>query len=245
MELESQERINVQMADGVTDLTIRHGQASKLLDEIAPIKTDISGTIGAVAEYISKRVNEFDHRQAYIVVNRENVSITLHINESDAYTRGKVAGAMQYHPKFVEFGINTGKSWSPVELAMTCKMNRAFFESLDANRTLVSTLMHFTADINQKVDRAVAENGNMADSFSQVVSSNLPKAFTMKIPIFKGGQAEILEVETFASINGREVQFLLLSPGATETLETIRDKAIDKQLATIREIAEDIVIIEE
>lgn len=239
------EKVNITLADGANAVTIRHGQDGKVLDEIAPIKTEITGTIGAVAEYIAKRNAEFDHKQANIVVNREKVSIALTINESDAYRVGHVTGKMQYYPKFVEFGINTGKVWSPVELAMVCKMNRAFFPSLDENRKLVTTLMHFTADVNNKLDKMVQENGNRTDSFTQVVNSNLPEKFTMVIPIFKGSKAETLEVETFAQVDGREVKFMLLSPGANETLESIRDNAIDKELDEIRTIADDIVIIEE
>jgi hypothetical protein len=57
-------------------------------------------------------------------------------------------------------------------------------------------------------------------------------------------EAETLEVETFARINGREIAFVLLSPGANQTLEEIRDSVIDAQLEQIHEIAPDIAIIE-
>ena len=53
-----------------------------------------------------------------------------------------------------------------------------------------------------------------------------------------------LEVETFAKIDGRNVAFTLLSPGAEETIESLRDKAIDEQLTAIRGIAPDIAIFE-
>ena len=45
-------------------------------------------------------------------------------------------------------------------------------------------------------------------------------------------------------MNGREVAFVLLSPGAQVTLEDLRDKVIDEQLEQIREIAPEIAIIE-
>lgn len=77
-----------------------------------------------------------------------------------------------------------------------------------------------------------------------MVNSNLPESFTLQIPIFKGLQPETLEVETFAQIDGRDVHFILMSPGAQATLEDIRDKVLDKELADIREIAPDIAIIE-
>ena len=77
-----------------------------------------------------------------------------------------------------------------------------------------------------------------------MVNSNLPESFTLSIPVFKGGDKENLEVETFAKIDGRNVAFVLMSPGAEETLETLRDTAIDKELEAIKEIAPEIAIIE-
>ena len=96
-----------------------------------------------------------------------------------------------------------------------------------------------------RLDKQLQENGSRTDNFSQVVNSNLPDKFTVKLPVFKGLPAEILEVETFAQVDGRQVQFVLLSPGAKETLEEQRDKVIDEQVTSIKEIAPDIVIIEE
>ena len=52
------------------------------------------------------------------------------------------------------------------------------------------------------------------------------------------------KVEAFAQVNGREVAFVLLSPGAQVTLEDLRDKVIDEQLEQIKEIAPEIAIIE-
>ena len=178
-------------------------------------------------------------------VNREEITIKLIINEDDFYNSGEVKGKLQIHPKFVEFGINSGKIWTPTELGLFFKMNRAFFVDRTENMKLVTTLMNFTASVNNTIERSVKENGNRTDNFAQVVNSNLPESFRLRIPIFKGMTSEDLEVETFAQINGREVNFMLLSPGANQTTEDLRDNVIDDQLAAIREIAPQIVIIEE
>lgn len=206
----------------------------------------MSGVIGAVVEYLAKRINtgQFEQKNCHILVNRDKVEITLITNEADEYTRGKVVGKLAYNPKFVEFGINSGKVWTPTELGLFIKMNRAFFADRMENMKLVSSLMNFTADVNNKIDRAVKENGNRTDNFAQVVNSNLPESFTVQMPIFKGLPSESIEVETFAQVNGREVSFVLLSPGAQATLEDLRDKVIDEQLEQVKEIAPEIAIIE-
>lgn len=114
---------------------------------------------------------------------------------------GTIKGTLQFHPKFIEFGINTGKVWSPFDFSMFCKMNRAFFADKNVNMTLVSACKNFTATVNNAIERSIKENGDRTDNFAQVVNSNLPESFTLSIPVFKGGDKENLEVETFAKID--------------------------------------------
>ena len=205
---------------------------------------NVNGTINAPYEYLTKRIDCINQKDCHIIVNREKITIELVVNEADEYTRGTIAGTLQFHPKFEEFGINTGKVWSPFDFAMFCKMNRAFFADKNANMNIVSACKNFTAKVNNQIERAIQENGNRTDNFAQVVNSNLPESFTLSIPIFKGGKKEDLVVETFAKIDGRNVAFVLLSPGAEETLEDLRDKSIDEQLNAIKAIAPDIAIFE-
>ena len=231
--------MNINLAPGMNEIIIREGAAPKVLDPKAPVKMDINGTIGAPVEFLKKRINagQFEQKNCHIIIK-------LVVNESDEYTRGTIKGTLQFHSKFVEFGINTGKVWSPFEFSMFCKMNRAFFADKNANMTLVSACKNFTATVNNAIERNIKENGDRTDNFAQVVNSNLPESFMLSIPVFKGGNKENLEVETFAKIDGRNVAFVLMSPGAEETLETLRDTAIDKELEIIKEIAPEIAIIE-
>lgn len=242
------EKLQINLGEGVTkaEVILREGVAIKELEPKAPVKTNLSGTMGAVFEYLLKRLEttQFTQGLSHIIVNRDKIKLSLIINEDDEYTRGQVDGTLQMSPKFIEFGINTGKVWTPTELGMFFKMNRAFFPDRTINMKLVSELMNFSATINNKIERSVKENGDRTDNFAQIVNSNLPSSFTLQLPIFKGMEAETLEVETFAQINGREVAFTLLSPGANQTIEEVRDRVIDKELEAIKEIAPKIAIIE-
>lgn len=246
--MENKEKIQINLAPGMerVEVVYREGVATKELEPKPPVQTDLEGTIGSVSEYLRKRLNtdQFRQENCHILVNREKVMITLVINEALPYHRGKVVGKLSFNPKFLEFGINQAKRWTPAELGMFIKMNRAYFADRKANMELVTTLMNFTATVNNKIERAVAENGNRTDNFAQVVNSNLPASFTIQMPIFKGMPTETIEVETFAQVNGRDVTFALLSPGAQATLEDLRDKVIDEELSQISSLAPDIVIIE-
>ena len=229
------------------EITLREAPAAKVLDEKAPVKINISGTMGAVNEWLEKRVDacQFSQKNCHILVDRDKAEITLITNEADEYKRGTVKGALAFNPKFLEFGINNSSVvWTPTELGMFLKMNRTFFADRAENMKLVSTLMNFVATVNNSIAKSARENGDRTDNFSQVVDSNLPESFTINIPVLKGGRPESIEVETFAKISGRDVSFILISPDAAALYEEIKATEIDAQLEAIKEIAPDIAIIE-
>ncbi|MFA5650615.1 MAG: hypothetical protein WC914_05685 [Proteiniphilum sp.] len=174
------------------------------------------------------------------------MSITLVTREDDGYLKGEIQGTLSQHPKFAEFGINNqAVNWEPNELGQFFKMNRAFFPDKAANMKLVNDLRNFDATINSKIEKQKSEKGDFKDNYSGTVMSNLPEAFTLDIPIFKGGAKETIEVEFYASVNGREVALQLISPAATQLTEEVRDTIMDEKLAEIREIEPGIVIIEQ
>lgn len=229
------------------EITLREAPAAKVLDEKAPVKINIIGTIGAVKEWLEKRVEacQFSQKNCHILVDRDKAEITLITNETDDYKRGTIKGALSFNPKFLEFGINNSSVvWTPTELGLFLKMNRTFFADRNENMKLVSTLMNFVATVNNSITKAVRENGDRTDNFSQAVESNLPASFTINIPVLKGGTPETIEVETFAKISGRDVSFILISPDAAALYEEIKATEIDAQLEAIKEIAPDIAIIE-
>lgn len=212
-----------------------------------PIPVNLDGTLPAPCEFLRKRYDQTDQinqKRCTIVVDREKMSIRLITNEDDPYHQGIVNGKLEVHPKFKEFGINTGKEWSPAALGLFMKMNRAFFKSKEDNMKLVTELMNFKAKVDASIERSVKEKGDRTDNFSQVVNSNLPERFTLLIPVVKGHPVEEIEIETFAQVDGREVSFVLISPAAQEILELTRNVAIDRELDTIKLITPDIAIIE-
>lgn len=245
------ERMQVNFGQGVTkgELVIREVNEVNELPVKAPLKIGIVGTIGAPFEFLQKRMDQkeqINQKRCHILVDRDKISIGLVFNENDDYNKGTITGKLEYNPKFVEFGINnSSRVWTPTELGLFFKMNRAFFPDRAENMKLVTELMNFTATVNNSIERSAKENGDRTDKFAQTVNSNLPAAFTLNIPIFKGMPAETLTVETFAQVSGREISFILLSPAANETMETVRDQVIDEQLKQIRDICPDIAIIEQ
>jgi len=170
-----------------------------------------------------------------LFIDRAKRQLTLVLNETDPYKERKIIGTIELNNKFKEFEINTGYQWSPTELAMFIKMNRSFFPSKEVAMNLVTILMNYKATINQQVEKLITEKGDRTDNFHQVVNSNLPGSFVLEIPIFTGGKKEVIEVETFAHVNGREVSFVLISPGANDIIEEQTDQIIDYELSLFGE----------
>lgn len=242
------EKLQVNMATGQTELIIREGEAPKLLPILAPVKVNISGTLNAVCEFLVKRVDQADQinqKRCHVVVNREEITLTLKLAENDPYLNGTVKGKLELHPKFEEFGINSKKNWDPNELGQFFKMNRAFFPDKSKNMSLVTELKNFEANIDAKRTKQNNETGSFADNYSAIVTSNLPDTFSLNIPIFKGVPAEIIEIEFYATVSGKEISLQLFSPGANQLTEELRDKAIDGEIEIIKTVCPDMAIIEE
>ena len=227
------------------EVVIREGHASKVLDEQPPVKIDITGTIDAPLRWLKQRISLIDQKKANIRVNRSNMKILLTTEETDPLNGGSVMGVLKVSDEIQRFGINTSKKWIPIELSMFLKMNRAFFPDKSQNMQLVSDLKKFKAKIDSQLEQSKEENGSYSERYSQVVDSNLPKSFKIRIPLFRGFQPEDIEIETYADIDGRSVTLSLISAGANETMEEYKNKVIDEQLAEIEAIAPDLVIIEE
>lgn len=237
--------IVVNLPEGQNTLTLLQGQAPAQLDQKAPVKLEISGTIEAPLEFLKLRVGDINQHKAHIFVNRDNLAIRLVFNEDDPYTIGNVAGMLRLSKIFEKFGINTDKQWEPEELGQFLKLNRTYFVSREENMNVVNALKTFDAKVNQTVQRETKENGNKAFTFRQAVDSNIPESFKLRLPILSGGQPIEIDVETYASIDGAHVTVALQSPGANDIVESVRQNYMTEMVGQLREVAPEIVIIEQ
>jgi hypothetical protein len=224
-------------------IVLEEGIAPVELNPKEPQNVIISGTIETPLRWIEKRIGFINQFTSNIIVCRDKMNITLTVNETDFY-RNIISGTLEPSKEMMEFGINTDKVWEPNKLSQFFKMHRAFFSDKTENMLLVSTLKNFKAKVAQDIEQSKEDNGSKTDNYSQVVDSNLPKSFKLKLPLFKGFACETIEVETYSDIDGRNVTLSLVSAGANEAIEEYKNKVIDEQLDSIRKIAPDIVIIE-
>lgn len=251
--MEDQERgltVNIGEYKGEKPIIIeyREGRASQPVQPLetkAPEKINITGTISTPFDWLSKRISEVNQKTANVVVDREDMSITLTVNENDYYKKGIIKGTVEYGEVFEKFGINDAeKGWIPAKLGQFLRLNRGVFKDKEKCMVLVSVLKNFIANAKAEIQKQNDPSGSIAEVYRCQVESNLPKSFTVNIAIFKGTAKTPIEVEFDHHLSNGDVILQLVSPGANELTESYRDKCLDEVLDKIRKIAPDIAILE-
>lgn len=231
--------LNITVENGVKTVEVLIGST---LEPKEPEKVEIFGTLEAPLKWLEKRVTEIDQKKCHVIVNREDMSILLIIDEKDHY-HTSIEGKLQLHPAFLKFGINQGEYRTPIEMSEHIKMNRSYFENRQEAMELVSLLRNFKAKIDKEVEADIdLRKGDRRVLVAQKIDSNLPEAFNINVPIFKGQKPKIIECETY--FNPNDLTCTLVSPEANDITEEIKDGEIDKVIASIAEVAPDIAIVE-
>lgn len=230
----------LQSVDGVLKIIFSEEVTPLPLHEETPI--NLSGILDTPARWLEARgIALVDGLKAYVIIDREALKIEL-VTEERNHFKNRLTGSLTYHPAFVKFGINSEKYISPAAMADKIKMNRAFFENKQVAMNLVTQLKDFKATIQHQLEKKNDNRGNVNELRQQVVSSNLPESFKMKIPIFKGEKPQLLEVEVY--IESENLTCCLISPEANEEMEYLRDTAIDEVIKRIKAAIPTIVVIE-
>lgn len=203
----------------------------------------ITGTICAPLRWLMKRKSEMKMLQAHVLVDREEKTIELKFNETD-YFGGSVKGKLEFHPAYLTFGINSGSYIPAFQMAEKIKLNRSFFESSEAAMSLVNALKNIEFKVDTERKAATDNRGTNTQMIAEkVIESNVPERFNLKIPIFKGQNARVIEVEVY--FNTKNLECTLVSPEANDAITSEVDVIIDEQLKGFEDYAADIVIIEQ
>ncbi|MDH6307994.1 hypothetical protein M2451_002513 [Dysgonomonas sp. PFB1-18] len=251
--MEKEEKIQIHIHEGVDvskpiEVIIREGAAAKATEVLptkAPESISLDGVISTPFDWLEKRVETIEQKQANIKVDREAMTIALTINETDSYNKNTITGKVQLSEVFEKFGINDErKAWAPGKLGQFLRLNRGVFEDKEKCMVMVSNLKNFTANAKSEIQKQRDPSGSMAEVYKCQVESNLPKSFSVCLAVFKGTPKERIEVEFDHYLSDGEVFLQLVSPGANEMVEAYRDSCIDQVLDKIKEIAPDIAILE-
>lgn len=102
------EKMQINLAPSMESATIKiiELEAENVLPVLEPLKVCLNGTIGIVSAFLTKRKSEpeqINQKRCHILVNRENMTIKLIVNETDGRNQAEVQGTLAMYPKFVEF----------------------------------------------------------------------------------------------------------------------------------------------
>ena len=241
--------VNIENYTGEKPIEViyRTGVAAKAQESLPtkePVKVNISGVISTPFDWLEKRIDLVDQKRANVLVNRESMTITLTVNEDDEYTKGVLKGTVELSEVFKKFNINGNTGWNPNKLGQFLRLNRGVFADKEQCMVLVTKLKNFTAKAKAEIQKQRDPSGSMAEVYRTEVESNLPKSFTIVVPIFKGTAKTAIEVEFDHYLVDGEVALQLVSPGANECVEQFRDNSLDEVINKIREIAPEIPILE-
>lgn len=232
------DKIEVKVEQGTTELVIREAAALTLRE---PKIVNIIGTIGAPAEYLTKRKTLIDPKKCNVVFSYIGLYIKLTVNESDYYATC-IEGKATLNPDLTKFGINTGKLYTIKELKQFLKMNRVFFKEVDSNLKMVTNLERFSASVQTQIDNHSTDRGDKKQNLEVKIDSNLDLNFVLELPIFIGENPVSFQVEVCCDIRDGATSIWLESPELQILIINGREAMIT---ANIEDFKADFVVIEQ
>ncbi len=237
----NKEIIEKMIETGVSHLTILKGVAPTPPEKFNPKPVSISGAIDSPLRFLMEREDQIDHSRTHAIAKRGEKTICLVINEQSSTDKYTIIGTFKESKRFVDLNINKEVGSSPVKLSNTLKLLRSIFIERAEHALIVSTLRNLTAKVNRTIEEADDKRGNTKRNFEQTVESNMPKAFTLKMPLFEGEKAVEFQVSVTLEADGGDIVCFLESVEASEIMDAIVDERFDEQ---VKELQNTIVVIE-
>lgn len=229
------------------EVIVRKGEAAKAVDPLPmqePLTCNLTGTIEAPANWLEKRASEVDGKHLFAVVDREAMTIGLVVNETDARNKRTITGLAELSDIFKGFRINDAEGWEPAKLGQFIRLHRSYFDDKQKALDLVAKLKKFVANVSSSLEKGTERNGSLNVTYQQEVQSNLPTEFKVNIPIFKGKEKQLIEVEIDHYVQGTECHLQLFSPDANDVIGSCTDQLLNKEIERLKSAVPDIVIIE-
>lgn len=224
----TEKKINITM-DNVGDtatLIIREGSAAKIFE---PQRVSLCGTINSPAKYCEIHT-DLDKKKAIIKFSYDGLFIVLDCDPSDELAP-KINGKMEINSDLNKFCINDDEMFSISELLKLLKMNRIYFAQRDTLAPLVTNLSKFKVKVDTEIQKEESDNrGNKKDSVEVKVTSDIPLAFTLKMPLYKGAEESTFKVDICFDVRDAALELWLESVELAELLKEQAKSAIDDQL---------------
>lgn len=217
------------------ELTIRTGNAAPIVETE---KFEFSGLIDAPAIFYVNRCEAkedyFNLEKSVVMVDLSKRTIQLITDVEDPKT-DDITGTIFGESLLPPFKINTGNSWSPLDLAKFLKRNKVHFESLEVNANVVAKLSKLKVQTNGEISIENDNRGNKEQTYSTRTTSEIPESFVLCMPIFSNGQKQSFKVDIQFDVQGSTVLVFLESDDLYQmTIDGIKAE-MEKQLDVFKD----------
>lgn len=230
-----EQKIQLSLTPGVSEVIIREGSA---LPVLPPIAITESGLITAPSEYFTKR--NLDITKSHVVSNRNQRSIKLVVNESDPY-RTIITGTLRFNPELAAFSVNENKMFTLKELTNVLRTKRMYFDELDEYSLFLKSLNNFYAKTTAELKDADDRKGNSEKSIKRQTEIDTKLSFTLNIAVYEGQKKNKIFVDVLVDISDGSARFWLESIDLTELKYNLAEGIMNDELT---KFGDQIVIIE-
>lgn len=209
-------------------VTLLTGEA---LEQKAPEIVDIKGNILAPGVYCA--VRKPDHQKALVVFNRNSKFIRY---EEDAVNHygATITGTLKLNPELVEFNINMAKEYGTDALAKFLRMRKGLFAKGEECDALVKALSTLDVKVEKSFKKENDMRGNIKNHYDQIIKTDIPHRFKLKMPIFVGFDAKEFNVELYFDSSESGVRIYLESIELNDIIRMQRDIIMDEELNKLR-----------
>jgi hypothetical protein len=221
------------------ELTIREGKAAPVREK-KPVA--VIGVISTPALFLHNRYESIlkeKARACHVLVNSDAGTITLIVEENEEL-HDSIMGVISESDAIKNFGINDGDYMDPEGLAEFLRMRKHLFADQTEYANTFTALRSFTAKVNQEIASIKDDQGNYDMKRKQAVEHNVPKSFTISVPLFKGFPKRNIPVEIL--VNG-SLKVTMYSAELIQLTDELREQYVKDTVEKIEQIAPDIVIL--
>lgn len=231
MKNESEQPTRYNITPSGSELTIRHGEAEKI---VYPKAINISGILAAPFQFYEGK--NPDAAKCHIQIKKDAGVISLHILDTDPHSSSVIEGRLTKDGYFKEWGINTEKRWTVSSFLKHIKMQRTFFTEKSECDAMVQSLQNWNAKVELVIKNHNDNSGNSLSLLERKVSEvELKTKFSLSIPIFQGYQKQKFTVEVGLDPKASSVELYLFSNDLFELEINHRESLIESELANFKD----------
>lgn len=213
------------------DFTVREGKA---LEVFHPKALNIVGMLSAPFEFLQskKESGVYGAYHSHLLVDKENETLTLVLNEKDEKSRDTITGKLSVDPQLSKWHINSGQRWTVPTLLQFIRERKFFFADPADHDKLIKSLQKWHVNVEREIKKFNDNSGNSLDSLETKVASveGLVSKFVLEIPIFKGYPKEKFTVEIGLDPKSTQVDIFLFSDELFELTITRRNAIFETEL---------------